>query len=126
MVHKIRSGIYYLLKYLVQSSKPSDTYCVALYKMQLYFKLIIIELISLILQFSWAANPNYQSYLNGNQEKVQSIPIFVPDPCYKKAKVGMRLSVLELKASLRLLLVLNDLVWAKQLHPQPRNFKMKC
>ena len=49
MVHKIRSGIYYLLKYLAQSSKPSDTYCVALYKMQLYFKfIIIIELIETI------------------------------------------------------------------------------
>ena len=71
--------------------------------MQLYFKLIInIELISLILHFSWAASQNYQS---DNEEKVQSIPIFVPDPCYKKAKVGMRLSVLEMKTSLRLLLV---------------------
>ena len=74
----------------VQSSKPSHIYCVALYKMQLYFKLIInIELICLILHFSWAASQNYQSYLSDNEEKVQSIPIFVPDPCYKKAKVGM-------------------------------------
>ena len=74
-----------------------SVHCVVLYKMQLYFKLIInIELISLILQFSWAASPNYSNHYYDNEEKVQSIPIFVPDPCYKKAIVGMRLSVLEM------------------------------
>ena len=94
--------------------------------MQLYFKLIIIiEIISLILQFSWAANLNYQSYLSDNEEKVQSIPIFVPDPCYKKAKVGMRLSVLELKASLRLLLVLKDLLRYGQNNPTPNLIILK-
>ena len=57
--------------------------------MQLYFRLIIyIELICLISHFSWAASPNYESYVN-NEEKIQSIPIFIPDPCYKKAKIGM-------------------------------------
>ena len=59
--------------------------------MQLYFKLILN--ISLILHFSWAASQNYES---DNKEKVQSIPIFVPDPCYKKSTVGMELLVLEM------------------------------
>ena len=59
--------------------------------MQLYFKLILN--LSLILQFSWAASQNYES---DKEEKVQSIPIFVPDPCYKKSIVGMELLVLEM------------------------------
>ena len=67
--------------------------------MQLYFKLIInIELISLILHFSWATSQNYRS---GNEDKLQSIPIFVPDPCYKKSTVGMELLGLEMSSDFK-------------------------